>query len=469
MTIKQKRKQAPAQRRVVGYVRISRRRDEETSTASQEAAIRAYCAMHGWFLVDVIVESGRSAWKDSRSSRPGFQAAMALIESGAADTFIVWKLDRAARNTLDLLKFVREDLEGHGAYFVSVTEHFDTTTPMGRAMMTIVAALAELESAQKSDRAFEWHEGRRAHKLVPVGPPALGYRRELDEDENPIPNTLEPDPETAPLVQGAVDRVLAGESIVSIQTWLADNGLNITRPGLMHVLRSPTLAGLLSLEPEGEPGADDVLVYLEGEWEPLVDRDTWDTLCLVLNDPGRRSNTTNVLQHPLRPLLRCHCGGAMRRQGDNRRYQAARYVCVEPSCANGITQGPVDERVTQLVLDSLDDSTWRALRATGRASGPDPEQVEADLKRMWKMVMDKTLDMEEYGEYKLKVRGELAAATSPLNDLPDVDSIREAWKGLDPRQHHLVFKRAIRSCIIQPATRRGKGVDLTRVNLVLAD
>ena len=140
-------------RRVVGYVRISRDRENETSTDSQRAAIEAYCIARGWKLVKIVVEPGRSAFKASRSARPGFREAMNLVTAGAANAFVVWKIDRAARNTLDLLTFV-EDLEAHGAEFASVTKQFDTSAPMGAAMLTIIAALAQLESAQKSDRAL---------------------------------------------------------------------------------------------------------------------------------------------------------------------------------------------------------------------------------------------------------------------------------------------------------------------------
>src|SRR4051812_18529055 len=95
-------------RRVVGYVRISRDREDETSTTTQREAIEAYCKAHGWNLIDVVVEPGRSAFKANRGSRPGFNKAMSMIAAGAADTFVVWKLDRAARNSRDLENFLHE-------------------------------------------------------------------------------------------------------------------------------------------------------------------------------------------------------------------------------------------------------------------------------------------------------------------------------------------------------------------------
>ena len=72
-----RKKAPPAPTRAVCYVRISVDRDEETSTDTQEAAVRAYCAAHGWAIVDVLVEAGRSAYKASRSNRPKFLKARA--------------------------------------------------------------------------------------------------------------------------------------------------------------------------------------------------------------------------------------------------------------------------------------------------------------------------------------------------------------------------------------------------------
>ena len=98
-------------------MRISKNRDGETSTETQEQRVRAYCAAHGWSVVDVVIEPGRSAYKSSRSTRPGFRNAMNLIRSGAADVLVVWKLDRAGRDVIDIRNLVSE-LAEHGAQFV---------------------------------------------------------------------------------------------------------------------------------------------------------------------------------------------------------------------------------------------------------------------------------------------------------------------------------------------------------------
>jgi len=76
------------------------------------------------------------------TARPGLQKLLARVERG--DTIVVESVSRFARNTRDLLELV-EKLTARGVEFVSQKEHIDTTTPTGKFMLTVFAAVAELE------------------------------------------------------------------------------------------------------------------------------------------------------------------------------------------------------------------------------------------------------------------------------------------------------------------------------------
>src|SRR4051794_32075589 len=89
-------KQTGQTRRAVIYVRISKDRDNETSTTTQRAEAEQYAKRKGWTVVAVEKDEGRSAFK-ANSKRPGFDRAMNMIETGAAEILIVWRLDRFAR------------------------------------------------------------------------------------------------------------------------------------------------------------------------------------------------------------------------------------------------------------------------------------------------------------------------------------------------------------------------------------
>jgi hypothetical protein len=87
-----------------------------------------------------------------RPSLAGIQDELAKVDLiRAIDCVLVWKFDRFARSTRHLLSAL-EEFDHLGVRFVSVQDQVDTDSPMGRAMFTIIAAMAELESALISER-----------------------------------------------------------------------------------------------------------------------------------------------------------------------------------------------------------------------------------------------------------------------------------------------------------------------------
>jgi len=76
------------------------------------------------------------------ANRPYLKEMMEFVRSG--DTVIVESINRFARNTKDLLELI-ERLNQKGVEFISQKESIDTTTPAGKFMLVIFAAVAELE------------------------------------------------------------------------------------------------------------------------------------------------------------------------------------------------------------------------------------------------------------------------------------------------------------------------------------
>ena len=113
----------------IGYVRVS---TEEQNTARQEIMLREL----GVDELFVDRASGKNA------NRPELNRMMNFVRRG--DTVIVESISRFARNTRDLLDLV-ERLTEKQVEFVSRKEAIDTTTPTGKFMLTVFAAVAELE------------------------------------------------------------------------------------------------------------------------------------------------------------------------------------------------------------------------------------------------------------------------------------------------------------------------------------
>lgn len=84
-------------------------------------------------------------------NRPQFQQMISIEKISPFDLIIVYKLDRISRNVGDFASLI-EQLNGYNTAFVCIKEQFDTSTPMGRAMMNIAAVFAQLERETIAER-----------------------------------------------------------------------------------------------------------------------------------------------------------------------------------------------------------------------------------------------------------------------------------------------------------------------------
>lgn len=115
----------------------------------------------------VFVEDGVSA---VRKHRPVYEKLMRKI--GPGDVFVVLSLDRAYRSVLDALTEL-DKLHKRDIAFRSLTQNFDTTTPEGRLLYTVCAALSEWERSILSERTKQGMEAARRRGKRIGRPPKL--------------------------------------------------------------------------------------------------------------------------------------------------------------------------------------------------------------------------------------------------------------------------------------------------------
>ena len=89
----------------------------------------------------------------AKEGRPGLDALMEDAKRGLFDVVIVWRFDRFARSVKQLV-LALEEFHSLGIDFISHQEALDTSTPMGRMVFTVIAAMAELERAIIRDRVL---------------------------------------------------------------------------------------------------------------------------------------------------------------------------------------------------------------------------------------------------------------------------------------------------------------------------
>ena len=148
--------------------------------AVQEQPLRELVAQRGWTLHRVYPDRASGA----KERRPGLDALMADARRGALDVVVVWRFDRFARSVKQLV-LALEEFRSLGIHFISHQEALDTLTPMGRAMFTIIAAMAELERSVIRERVIAGMEYARQHGTKsgkPVGRPRAVFRRDQIEE-----------------------------------------------------------------------------------------------------------------------------------------------------------------------------------------------------------------------------------------------------------------------------------------------
>lgn len=149
----------------IAYLRVS---TDDQTTENQRRAIEARYKVSKWF-----VEEGVSGAIPA-AQRPAMAALLAYVREG--DAVVVVAIDRLGRNTIDVLTTV-ETLKTKGASVVSMREGFDLATPAGKLMLTMLAAVAELERENIKVRQMAGIERARAEGKN------LGREKTIDDEE----------------------------------------------------------------------------------------------------------------------------------------------------------------------------------------------------------------------------------------------------------------------------------------------
>ena len=125
-------------KRAALYCRVSTV-DQHPETQLRE--LRQFAGQRGLHVVKEYTDHGISGTK---ARRPGLDSMMEDARRHRFDVLVVWSCDRLARSTKHLLQ-VLDEISGMGVQFLSQREAIDTEGPLGRAVVVIVSAMAELE------------------------------------------------------------------------------------------------------------------------------------------------------------------------------------------------------------------------------------------------------------------------------------------------------------------------------------
>ena len=165
--------------KLVGYTRVSTvdQRDN-TSLDDQKAKIESYAFAMGH---EVVLHFKESLSGKRADNRPELQKAISMLQSGEADGLIVAKLDRLGRNVRDILTLVDDVLKPLDKALILLDLAIDTSTPAGRMVLTMMAALAEMERSLIRERVERGRAVKHEAGGYAYGAPQFGQKAENKE------------------------------------------------------------------------------------------------------------------------------------------------------------------------------------------------------------------------------------------------------------------------------------------------
>jgi DNA invertase Pin-like site-specific DNA recombinase len=284
------------------------------SLEMQRRAIAQYCAAMGLPEPIPYEDAGISAFKERIEHRPAFARLLADAEAGAIGTIIVASLDRWSRKLRVIDETLRR-LNAAGVALISLREHLDYSTAVGKLTINMLGAIAQHTSDDRSETGRRVHAELRAQGKWPSGSPPFGAM--LDAD-----GRLTLDPAKADQLARMLDLV-ATSSYHQAADALNDEG--VPPPGSVRRY----VAG----PPRGWWPTSLRNVVKAGAWL-LTQPEPWPSRYLAATSrpappPVARTRTVRLLTG----LPRCHaCGHAVVYSLSGNASQAVRLRCETPGC-----------------------------------------------------------------------------------------------------------------------------------------
>lgn len=139
------------QRKAALYIRVSTdtQYEEGYSVDAQKEKLEAYCKIRDITDFEFYIDGG---WSGSNIDRPEMKRLITDITQDKISAVIVYKLDRLSRSQKDTIFLLEDVFDPHDCDFISINEHFDTTSSYGKAMIGILSVFAQLERENIRER-----------------------------------------------------------------------------------------------------------------------------------------------------------------------------------------------------------------------------------------------------------------------------------------------------------------------------
>ena len=309
------------------YVRVSTENQlENYSIGEQTERLGAYCKAKGWHIYKFYPDPGFSG---GNMNRPALQQMLQDVHAGLLDMIIVYKLDRLSRSQKDTLTLIEDEFLINNVEFTSMSENFDTSAPLGRAMIGILSVFAQLEKDQITERFTMGRIGRcKAGYFHGGGNAPTGY--------NYVNGKLVVDDYKAEQVRLAYQMFLAGSNVNAICNTLHEKfGSWNNSTSVYNVLHNSLYIGKVKFKGK----------EFDGVHTPIISKEDFEQVQQLFHSSKRAKKKNGYTKTPFRAnyllssLIYCkHCGA---RYSANHGYykcysrsKSEKKYIVDPNCKN---------------------------------------------------------------------------------------------------------------------------------------
>lgn len=436
------------------YIRVSTdaQFEEGYSVDAQKEQLTAYCISKGIKHYQFYIDGG---WSGSNIDRPELQKLIKEIKEDKISHVIVYKLDRLSRSQKDTLYLIEDIFNPYGVDFVSLNESMDTSTPIGRLMLGILSAFAQLERENIRLRTrMGMKERVKAGLWMGGGRIPFGY--DYDKEKGIlIPN------QDAEKVRQVYKLYIEGKSTQDIANIL---GLKYDRLAYQILTRKSNYG---IIEYNGEE--------YQGKHEPIISKETYDIAMKCMLE--RSITRTNSSEYLLTGLVYCgKCGAKMRYQKWGNRgcklccysqQKSKPYLVKDPNCVQEkLWADEVEEVVIKSILkfaDSYKPSETESIVPEDTLSLLYEQQnsLNKKLKKLYNIYSesddDETL-LEAIGDLKKQIKQvnaqiELDTKNSIIYNrrkekVKTVETINSIWDLLDVKQKKNIIRKLINKITI---------------------
>lgn len=313
-----------ATKTVAIYARVSttEQAEEGYSIDEQIHVLNEFCEREGYVVYDEYVDRGISG--KNISGRPAVQRLLLDVEKKKFDVVLVWKMNRLARKSLDLMNMV-EKLNSKNIAFRSYTEKYETETPTGKLQFQMMAAIAEYERNNIAEnvkmgmlaraKAGRWNGGQ-----------VIGYDLlEIPSENKKRRNThLVINEKEANVVRNIFQMYTSGHGYKSIANcinkkgYLTKKGKTFSLNAIKTIVTNPVYAGYIRYNVRrdwNEKRRNNINpnpVIQKAEHEPIITEEMWSIAQNAYKSRSCKPNRVHDGEFPLTGIMRCPvCGAGM--------------------------------------------------------------------------------------------------------------------------------------------------------------